>query len=517
MAGTPCLIREALETGTFLYTLEYVPDIRGAADADNLAALVREAELVGQDARVRGLNIGDRVKSLDSLDTIACGRLVAEASGKMPLLHLAGKAREPHEARAVYRQALDQGLNAILVVTGDGVPQPPGSPRLSYHDSAIGIADVKTLDPEAFVAAAVSPFKYREEELLNQYLKMAKKYFAGADYFITNCGWDMRKFQELLWYSEARGFAFPLVANLLLPTRRWARGIHSRRLPGVFLADDLMAQIESEYEDKRTARDLGLHRLALQIVGVKYMGYAGVQLSGIETNDQLAEVIDRADTLEKELPTFAAWDDAWRALHRREDGAEANFAPEGGFYLFGDERPAAGSLSGPPLIEGVAPSQAEMRAMRRLDWVDRSFFRDGSPGGALLGPLCRTLDGSALRKIEQTIKKPLLGCEMCGYCRIPHLAYVCPETCPKGLANGPCSGSDDNICEFKDRECVHNRKYRLAKALGRLSELETDLVPAVEGTRGTSSWVNKYRGKDPKILQLLRPQIAARPRIRSRT
>ena len=81
--------------------------------------------------------------------------------------------------------------------------------------------------------------------------------------------------------------------------------------------------------------------------------------------------------------------------------------------------------------------------------------------------------------------------------------YVCPETCPKGLSNGPCGGTNDNTCEFGDRECIHNQKYRLAKATGRISELETVLIPAVSpAKRGTSSWTSHFRWEDPGVTLL---------------
>jgi len=101
-----------------------------------------------------------------------------------------------------------------------------------------------------------------------------------------------------------------------------------------------------------------------------------------------------------------------------------------------------------------------------------------------------------------------LGCETCGFCRIPYVEYICPETCPKGLANGPCSGTDDNVCEFKDRECIHNRKYRIAKSTNRLSDLETIVIPAVTGTRMTSSWVNKYQHLTPAVLRISKAKQA---------
>ncbi|MDE3075393.1 MAG: methylenetetrahydrofolate reductase C-terminal domain-containing protein, partial [Chloroflexota bacterium] len=69
-------------------------------------------------------------------------------------------------------------------------------------------------------------------------------------------------------------------------------------------------------------------------------------------------------------------------------------------------------------------------------------------------------------------------------------------------ANGPCGGTDDNRCEFGDRECIHNERYRLSKARGALDELENKVVPPVPDTRGTSSWTNLHRGLKPKVVRL---------------
>ena len=64
-----------------------------------------------------------------------------------------------------------------------------------------------------------------------------------------------------------------------------------------------------------------------------------------------------------------------------------------------------------------------------------------------------------------------------------------PETCPKGLANGPCGGTRLNRCEFGDRECIHSVKYRTAKAVGQTAVLSERLIPCIEvGGRHQSSW-----------------------------
>lgn len=44
-------------------------------------------------------------------------------------------------------------------------------------------------------------------------------------------------------------------------------------------------------------------------------------------------------------------------------------------------------------------------------------------------------------KLNLSIKHGVVGCESCGQCRLGDTLYICPETCPKGLANGPCGGT----------------------------------------------------------------------------
>ena len=48
---------------------------------------------------------------------------------------------------------------------------------------------------------------------------------------------------------------------------------------------------------------------------------------------------------------------------------------------------------------------------------------------------------------------------------------------------------------------------RIAKSPNRLSDLET-IVPAVTGTRMTSSWVNKYQHLTPAVLRISKAKQA---------
>jgi methylenetetrahydrofolate reductase (NADPH) len=361
------------------------------------------------------------------------------------------------------------------------------------------------------VAAAVSPFKYREEELLNQYAKMVKKERAGADAFITQVGWDMLKAKELLAYRRRRGLPAPVLMGLMLLTVARARFIRANRLAGITITDDLQAMLEAEaaLPDKGVAR--AYRRLALQIVGIKRLGYAGFQLTGMHQYDKLDRLLREVASLEATLATEAQWWEAWWEALRTPDGRRVATAPAP-FYLFrelGEPQGWAVPVDRlTPLVFPPAPASADLRTFRRLDRLDHALFRDGSAGAAVLRPLARLVPpGSAvdrgLHALERAVKRPLVGCDTCGFCRLPATSYVCPETCPKGLANGPCGGTRENTCEFGDRECIHNRKYRVARDAGRGEELESVLIPAVDpGRRHTCSWTNHFRGADPPLVQL---------------
>ncbi len=502
----PNLIRDALEKGDFLVTLEYTPEVSSMPFEEAMRRVEPDATRVAADPRLRGFNICDRVRSPDCHDTVEIGCRLADMTRKVPLLHLAGKDRTEPEMDAIVRRALGYGLDNFLFVSGDKlVPDVPR--RVRYYDSVNAIRLARTLAPTALIAATVSPFKYREEELLGQYLKMVKKARAGADYIVANSGWDMAKFQELVWYRDARSLRVPLVANLFLLTRGLARRLSRRLLPGIRVTNDLARKVEEEYVEPEGGKRLSRRRLALQMVGVKHMGYEGVHLSGVSRYEDHAAILDLAVELEARLPTLDAWREAWQEIHTGRDGRVISLAPSDGLYLFPEGAPPAGSLPRPPDPGRVRAGTIELRTYRWLEAVDRILFRPGSLGASVLGPLMRAADRSrlgrrALLTLEHALKKPLLGCELCGFCRLPYTLFVCPETCPKGLANGPCSGTDENRCEFGDRECPHNRTYRIAKARGRLSDLEELVIPAVSSTRGTCSWANYYRGMGPTPVLL---------------
>jgi methylenetetrahydrofolate reductase (NADPH) len=495
-------LRDALARRAFAVTVEVVSPERARPHEEALAPALALARALAAEPRVVGLSVTDRVRSDDDLDPVTVGVALASASGKSPVVHLSGKDRTAADLARSLGRLLEAGLENVLCVTGDRLKQPPTDRPVRFVDSVDAVRVAREFHPRALVAAGVSPFKYTEEETLNQYLKMAKKHAAGADYLITQVGWDMAKLAELARYRAERGLHQPVLANLMVLPLGAARYIHKGSVPGVVVTDDLLALVESEAQATDKGKAARLDRLALQVVGVERLGYGGAQLSGLATADDARRLLDLVDAWRERCPDLESAQVAWAERSRLPGGALARYHRPPGFYVHADLRPA-GAEGG----QAAPPPEELQRRHARMRRVHDLAFGDRSPLPRLLRPIARRIaPGSAVEglvaRLEERVKAPVFGCQMCGYCRLPETVYVCPETCPKGLANGPCGGSMDNRCEYGDRECVHSVRYRLGKATGELARWATTLVPPVPEPRGGSSWLRHWAGREPAVTRL---------------
>jgi len=103
-----------------------------------------------------------------------------------------------------------------------------------------------------------------------------------------------------------------------------------------------------------------------------------------------------------------------------------------------------------------------------------------------------------LALVEEALKKPVFGCQMCGQCVLHSTGLTCPMTCPKRLRNGPCGGvRPDGHCEVvPEMECVWVKAYERSQKLPWADEIH-DLRPPVDNRLWeTSSWRNFVTGRD---------------------
>lgn len=104
--------------------------------------------------------------------------------------------------------------------------------------------------------------------------------------------------------------------------------------------------------------------------------------------------------------------------------------------------------------------------------------------------------------VEEAIKKPVFGCQMCGQCILHDTGLTCPMGCPKNLRNGPCGGvRPDGMCEVgASKPCVWALGYRRSQHLPWPEHFYQHNPPVDWTLKGTSSWVNVLLGLDHRDL-----------------
>lgn len=466
-------LRESLERRQFCYVVELVA-----------SRLKREAQLLdvaSQLARVPGVVAG-------SVTSYAGGALghdpirvaaAARARGLVPNVHLTCVGKD----RADLRQALEDlhalGIENVFALTGDyPKSQDPRGPEPLFDLDSVHlvemIAELRRQGMRFWTAVAVSPFKYTEPDCVYQYLKLKKKFAAGADYAITQLGFDVGKFRELKRFLDEQTLRPPVLAGVYVLSARAAEKMSRAEPPGCWVSPELLESVREEAKSADRGLAARLERAARMVAVVRGLGYAGAYLGGEHNAQRIRWILKRSEAL------AARWEEL---------ADEFTYAPKGGFYLFAT----------PP-----APPKSRGAVAWTLDRLSK-IFPVGSPSRlrSLLTAVLRRIDRRpaaawALERIEFAVKSPLFGCQACGNCVLSHMEYVCPQTCPKNLRNGPCGGTFRGRCEVVDKPCIWVAVYDRAKAAGHLPMLETYIPPPSRALRGSSSWISYFLNRDSR-------------------
>lgn len=397
------------------------------------------------------------------------------------LLHFSGKDREQADLLQHLQNMQRLGGQQLLLLTGDRLPgHQPGQAPVRYLESVPALQIARQFGPDWLLGAALNPFKYREEDSQAQYLKGQKKLLAGADFLTLQLGFDADKHLEAQAWMGAQAIRKPMLACVMRLTARRAEVLQS--VPGIVITDSLRHFLQQEQQQSaEQASERSLQRLALQIVGLQLMGYAGIHLSGVHRLDELLQLEQAIMGLRDRLTGLEHWQALWQASWQGPDSTVVCFSP-----------PVSQEAKEQ---SGVKASNRELLGYRFFHTVHEQLFeRSGWPSRIFSWCMAKPLwnrprPARLLHGVERALKRPLLGCDTCGTCRLQDTLYVCPETCPKGLANGPCGGTQLNRCEFGDRECIHSVKYRIAKSADQLPVLAQKLIPCIQvEERHRSSW-----------------------------
>ena len=252
---------EIFDPKQFTVTLELVPGRESAGRS--LDTILQIAKDAFADKRIAAVSITDNPGGNPSLAPDVIGHKIF-AEGMDVIIHFTGRDmnRIGLESRALQLNMM--GMKNILALNGDYVGKGfygQGAPvfdldsvslqkmltRLSGAIQAAG-------DPDGFVTGcAVSPFKYTEGEAFAQYAKLHRKVSAGAQFAITQLGYDARKFQELLLVQRHMGIEIPTIGSVYLLAPKVARIMNKGRVPGTVVSDKLLKKITKEWSKDKNA------------------------------------------------------------------------------------------------------------------------------------------------------------------------------------------------------------------------------------------------------------------------
>lgn len=428
------------------------------------------------------MTIADRVRTDDDPEPLAIAQNYAAEIPK--ILHFSGKGRDIADFNAFIRAAQEQGYSNVLLLTGDKLKhhqngQEINFPRTRYLESVNAVMQCKKLAPEIKVGVALNPFKYAKAEHDAQYYKLDKKVRAGADYVVTQLGFDLDALKEAKQYLENQHLQVDLFACVMPLTAARAEFMVKQKVAGIVLTPHLLQLLKQEQgRDAVIAEQNVYARCALQILICRYWGFAGVHLSAChkpEEQQKLEQALARFEDF-----SFDQCIQLWRELHQLQSGDELKLKPD---VL--QKKVSTEQVLKYKSMQLMHDSMFDSKIARNLG---SKFFNPKHWSGHFANKL--------LIKSEYLSKHGVVGCESCGQCRLADTLYICPETCPKGLANGPCGGTTLDLCEFGDRECIHSVKARLAQQVNQVGILKERLIDTVPiESRGTSSWVNWFKPK----------------------
>ncbi len=460
------LLRKSLHEKRFTFTLELVPG-RGAR-GEVVDKILKTAEQAVRRELVQTLSITDNPGGHPALFPNTIGREICQM-GMNPLIHLTCKDKNRNQIESIL-YALDRlGIENLLAMSGD-------FPLYGFEGKAKPVFDLdsihllhliqqmnegKCIDGKApggglqcpptrfFRGVAVSPFKKLESEVMAQYVKLHKKLKMGADFVITQVGFDARKFDEALGYLRSLNPSIPILGNVYVLTLPVARAMNRGLVPGCVVTDKLFRMIEEESKSPDRGKMARLTRAAKLIAVLKRMGYNGVHIGGLHHSYGDVEwVVEQAEEFYRNGDDYVK---------------EFVFPQKDGFYYFG-ENPQTGLNSDVPNFKKSHPRKSP--GYRMMRWFHKMAFDPQAPLYPALRWFCRRIDGSRFEwlftELEYTIKFITSRCRRCGDCTLSEMAFLCPQSqCAKYLLNGQCGGSLEGWCEVfpKKKKCIYVRAY----------------------------------------------------------
>jgi methylenetetrahydrofolate reductase (NADPH) len=467
-------LKQALEKGEFFCTAELVL----GRDHNMAEAETFVKEAATQPDGIKIISVTDLPSGNPALPPEAFVSFIKER-GLTPIAHLTAKDGNRSFLEGRLHGLARAGVENILALTGDAQKEGFGGKSKPVYDLdsvlllrlvqamrsgieyKLGPRTIQSTPFDFFVGAVVCPYKVNEPDQMMQLYKLELKAAVGAQFIITQLGYNLRKLYELKQYITREGLGHvPVLANVYVPTAKIAQMMQAGEVAGCVIPDELIRRLEKEKKPQR------LERAALMVAAAKELGFAGAHVGGFGlTHQDFMTIAERA----------AAHASDWRGKMD-----ELVFPYPNEFYLL---PPGQDGLSDGAAEYQVSHKKPHATFVQRLSkLVHRHLIAQDSFGarffGARLKPNGEGAAGKSWRhglwywllEPSTLYRKATLGCKSCGDCVQDYLDYAgCSmRHCYKELRNGPCGGSRvDGNCEARpEQSCIWNVIYRGALAVG---------------------------------------------------
>ena len=500
-----------LDKNVFSVTWELVPG-RGAREKAQEEA-IKAAEQAAAGGKIHALTLTDNPGGNPAILADYLGAEVFQ-KGIEPLVHFTCKDKNRNQIESQL-YALDRaGVRNLLVMSGDyPVSGYAGRPKPVFDLDPIHVLDlitqmnqgleypgikgtIKHQPSDFFAGAAVSPFKATEEEQVTQYFKLEKKVKAGAQFIITQLGYDARKFHEVIQFIRQKGWNIPVIGNIYILPLGAARLMNQNKIPGCVVPDKLVADLEREAQAPDKGKQARLDRAAKMYAFMKGMGFDGVHIGGHNVKYEDVEyIIEKGEELSKNWMDY---------IH------EFDYPIDNGFYFYEKDPKTGLNTPKPTELKGRGLSTEVEFIYQVSTLIHNLMLEPGTPFWKPMKAIAKAVDGTGAEKayhtFEHLTKVALYDCKDCGDCALMDLGYVCPMSqCPKNQRNGPCGGSYKGWCEVypNKKKCAWARAYARLKSSDKVHELQENIVPPPNwDLYQTSSWINFYLGRDHSAKRL---------------
>lgn len=259
---------------------------------------------------VDSVNVTDNQTAMVRMASWA-GSVLAIQEGLEPNYQMVCRDRNRIAMQSDILGAYALGIRNIICLSGDHpiFGDHPKSKRVFDIDSVQLVGTVKRMrdegkflsgeaiavKPEMFIGAALNPFA---EPFEFRVIRMQKKIEAGADFFQTQCIYNMERFREFIKQANDMGLtekAFVLAG--VTPMKSLGMAKHMKNnVPGIDVPDAIIKRLEG-VEKKQQANE-GIKIACEQIAEFKEMkGLSGVHLMCIEWEHRVPEIVERAGLL----------------------------------------------------------------------------------------------------------------------------------------------------------------------------------------------------------------------------